>query len=43
MDDCTKWIWHGEGIDSEKTKTSDVDYGSKEDSMHNNKKRRCRQ
>ncbi|KAK1387625.1 hypothetical protein POM88_015803 [Heracleum sosnowskyi] len=33
----TKWIWHGEGIHSEKTRTSDGNRGSNEDSMPTNK------
>ncbi|KAK1373862.1 hypothetical protein POM88_030055 [Heracleum sosnowskyi] len=33
----TKWIWHGEGIHSEKTRTSDGNHGSNEDSMPTNK------
>ncbi|KAK1373173.1 hypothetical protein POM88_029366 [Heracleum sosnowskyi] len=33
----TKWIWHGEGIHSEKTRTSDGNRRSNEDSMPTNK------
>ncbi|KAK1378914.1 hypothetical protein POM88_025658 [Heracleum sosnowskyi] len=33
----TKWIWHGEGIHSEKTRTSDGNRGSNKDSMPTNK------
>ncbi|KAK1371716.1 hypothetical protein POM88_037808 [Heracleum sosnowskyi] len=37
MNDYTKWIWHGEGIHSEKTKKSDHNYESNEDSIRTNK------
>ncbi|KAK1378308.1 hypothetical protein POM88_025052 [Heracleum sosnowskyi] len=37
MNDYTKWIWHGEGIHYEKTKKSDQNYESNEDSIRTNK------
>ncbi|KAK1402828.1 hypothetical protein POM88_002433 [Heracleum sosnowskyi] len=37
MNDYTKWIWHGEGIHSEKTKKSDQNYESNEHSIRTNK------
>ncbi|KAK1397726.1 hypothetical protein POM88_007589 [Heracleum sosnowskyi] len=37
MASYTNWIWHGEGIHSEKTRTSDGNRGSNEDSMPTNK------
>ncbi|KAK1357649.1 hypothetical protein POM88_050905 [Heracleum sosnowskyi] len=37
MADYTKWIWHGEGIHSEKSKTSDGNRGSIGESMPTNK------
>ncbi|KAK1359295.1 hypothetical protein POM88_020707 [Heracleum sosnowskyi] len=37
MNDYTKWIWHGEGIHSEKTKKPDQNYESNEDSIRTNK------
>ncbi|KAK1355138.1 hypothetical protein POM88_048394 [Heracleum sosnowskyi] len=37
MADYTKWIWHGEGVHSEKSKTSDGNRGSIGESMPTNK------
>ncbi|KAK1351766.1 hypothetical protein POM88_054049 [Heracleum sosnowskyi] len=37
MPDYTKWIWHGEGIHSEKSKSSDGNRGSIGESMPTNK------